>query len=265
MSDTTSAVLAFGAHPDDAELAYGATLARLALAGVSVRIVDLTAGERGSRGDRATRAREARESARVLGVERECLELPDLGITSDDPRQVRALVEAIRRMRPRLVLAPHPEEGHPDHRLGAGLIERACLEARLAGAEGAGERHVVEQLLFAWPAAGAAQGGGAGGGGGLGGGLVVDVTATFEQKRAALSCYGSQFDPGPGPATRLSSPDFLELVEARARVAGAAIEARYGEGFTWRGTLRLSSHFASWLGVSPERGVGSLAARERSR
>lgn len=243
-------VLAVGAHPDDVELSFGGTLARLARAGVRVGIVDLTAGERGSRGDAAARAAEAAAAARVLGAAgRECLGLPDLGLLPDDPTQVRAVTEALRRWRPALVLAPHPEEGHPDHRAGSGLIERACLEARLWRSAAAGERHVVDQLLFAWPAAGAAQGGGAGGGGGLGGGLVVDVSGSFAAKRAALECYASQFGDGPGPETRLARAGFLELVEARARVAGAAVEASHGEGFTWRGALRLSPELAAWLGA----------------
>src|SRR5213075_1281427 len=59
---------------------------------------------------------------------------------------------------------------------------------------------VVEQLLFAWPGAGAAQGGGAGGGGSLGGGFVVDVSESFATKRRALACYRSQFgSQGLGP------------------------------------------------------------------
>jgi bacillithiol biosynthesis deacetylase BshB1 len=247
----TTHVVAFGAHPDDAELAYGATLARLAAAGARVVIVDLTAGERGSRGDPERRAREAAAAARELGAAgRECLGLPDLALRPDEPAHTRAIAEALRRLRPAVVLAPHPEEGHPDHRIGSGLIERACLEARLWRADAAGQRHVVEQLLFAWPAAGAEQGGGAGGGGRLGGGLVVDVGPTFAAKRAALACYESQFGAGPGPETRLARAGFLELVEARARVAGAAIEAAFGEGLTWRGALRADGALAAWLGAA---------------
>ena len=244
-------VLAVGAHPDDAELSFGATLARLASSGVAVTILDLTNGERASRGDPPTREREAAEAARVLGVTREGLGLPDLGLRKGSHEQIRAVVEAVRRHRPALVLAPHPEEGHPDHANASSLVERACYEARLARADASGPRHVVEQILFAWPGAGAAQGAGAGGGGSLGGGFVVDVSESFATKRKALACYRSQFGAGgSGPQTRLSDPGFLDLVEARARVAGAAVEARYGEGFTYRGALRLSAALAAWLGTS---------------
>ena len=78
-----------------------------------------------------------------------------------------------------------------------------------------------------------------------------NVVLEFPSYGAALECYRSQFEPGPGPETRLSAPGFLDLVEARARVAGAAIEVRHGEGFTYRGALRLTPALAAWLGVTP--------------
>src|SRR5207248_2494103 len=73
-------VLAIGAHPDDAELGCGATLARLARAGRKTGILDLTRGELGSRGTPALREKEAAEAAAILGVsERRNAGLPDGG------------------------------------------------------------------------------------------------------------------------------------------------------------------------------------------
>ena len=51
-------IAAFCAHPDDAELVMGGTLAREAAAGRRVALVDLTRGELSTRGTAATRARE---------------------------------------------------------------------------------------------------------------------------------------------------------------------------------------------------------------
>jgi hypothetical protein len=66
------------AHPDDAELVMGGTLALLAKQGRRLALVDLTRGESGSRGTPETRAAEAAEAARILGVaHRESLGLPD--------------------------------------------------------------------------------------------------------------------------------------------------------------------------------------------
>ncbi|HSD67772.1 MAG TPA: PIG-L family deacetylase, partial [Vicinamibacteria bacterium] len=61
-------IAAVCAHPDDAELVMGGTLAREAARGRRVAIVDLTRGESGSRGTPETRAKEADEAARILGA-----------------------------------------------------------------------------------------------------------------------------------------------------------------------------------------------------
>src|SRR6185295_11951919 len=56
------------AHPDDAELSMGGTLAREAAQGRRIALVDLTRGEAGSRGTPEIRAREAQASAAILGA-----------------------------------------------------------------------------------------------------------------------------------------------------------------------------------------------------
>jgi LmbE family N-acetylglucosaminyl deacetylase len=71
-------IAAVCAHPDDAELVMGGTIAREAARGRRVALVDLTRGESGSRGTPETRAAEAAEAARILGAaHRESLGLPD--------------------------------------------------------------------------------------------------------------------------------------------------------------------------------------------
>ena len=52
-------ILVFGAHPDDAELGAGATIAKEVSKGKKVGIVDLTRGELGTRGSAEIRDREA--------------------------------------------------------------------------------------------------------------------------------------------------------------------------------------------------------------
>jgi len=66
-------VLVIGAHPDDAEIGLGGTIARLAQAGLKVALVDLTDGEPTPHGDRVTRRQEARAAADLLGVNRNTL------------------------------------------------------------------------------------------------------------------------------------------------------------------------------------------------
>ena len=71
-------ILVFSAHPDDAELGCGGTIAKQIALGYKVGVVDLTQGELGTRGTPATRAQEAANSARILGLSmRENLQLRD--------------------------------------------------------------------------------------------------------------------------------------------------------------------------------------------
>src|SRR5262245_21877743 len=142
--------LFFGAHPDDVELTSAGLAALLAAQGAAVGIVDLTRGECGTRGTPAERAAEAAEAARRLGVaQRECLGLPDTGIDRRDRVQLRTVVECVRRHRPRLVVAPDPDDDHPDHVEASALLTRASHLSGLTRFEAAGERHRPARLLFA--------------------------------------------------------------------------------------------------------------------
>ncbi len=219
-------VVAFAAHPDDVELYAGGLCAGLARLGAKLVLVDLTRGELGTRGDVETRSKEATEAARILGASsRECLGLPDGSISAADPAHTRAIVEAMRRHRPALVIAPWEVDPHPDHRETALLVRRARFLARLAkyAAEGApvvpGPILWYEQKTPFEPD------------------LVVDIGADLETKRAAIRAFASQFSRAPDDPLRttVSDPAFHEVLEARARVHGARIGVRWGEGYKREG------------------------------
>ena len=221
-------VLAFAAHPDDVELSCGGTMCLLAQQGYRTGIVDLSRGELGTRGTPETRAGEAAAASQILGLAaRENLALPD-GDLAPSPERVRAVASAIRRHRPRVVLLNAPEDRHPDHPNAARLVGEALFTAGLAAvetheADGSPQApwrphhalHYVQSIPLE-PT------------------LVVDVTGVWEQRMAALRAYGSQFDAIDGPQTFISTPAFLEWVEARARTWGYRIGATYGEPFVYR-------------------------------
>ena len=71
-------ILAFAAHPDDAELACSGTLLKHVKQGKKVGVVDLTQGDLGTRGTVDIRMKEAEDSAKILGLTvRENLKMPD--------------------------------------------------------------------------------------------------------------------------------------------------------------------------------------------
>ena len=218
-----SDVLAVAPHPDDIELCAGGTVARLAAAGRSVVLVDLTAGERATRGTPEIRAGEAAAAAEALGAAgREGLGLPDGGLSRRDPDQMKAVVEVIRRHRPRLLIGLHWNDDHPDHVEAGNMVRRAAYLAGLRNfPERGGEPHRPARVLFAMGRRPFAPS------------LVVDVTAAYDTKRRAVEAYRSQFHREPGDAlvTPISDPEFLLRIEARDRYFGGMIGARFGEPF----------------------------------
>jgi bacillithiol biosynthesis deacetylase BshB1 len=230
-------VLAFGAHPDDVELACGGTLALLAKQGRRVGIVHLTRGEMGTRGTPEQRCREAERAAEILGVaELEFLDCGD-GHLRHGTDEEDELIELLRRFRPEVVLGPPPADRHPDHARSHRLVEAACFYAgltRRAPERGEPHRpgavfHYMQHHAFEPH-------------------FVVDVTEVWDTRQEAVAAYRSQVFPGTsdpeGPATgdpptKIASEDFWRAVEGRARHFGNMVGATFGEPFGSRVPLRV--------------------------
>jgi LmbE family N-acetylglucosaminyl deacetylase len=73
--------------------------------------------------------------------------------------------------------------------------------------------------------------------------FVIDISPYWETKIKAIKAFKSQFfDPeSDEPQTFLSTPHFMEFVEARAKELGNAIRVNYGEGFTVERTLGINN------------------------
>ena len=234
-------VLAVSAHPDDVELTCGGTLAKLAASGRSFGIVDLTRGEMGTRGSAEQRDREAREAAKILGAAfRRTLDLGDGGLRTGRAEEL-ALVDEIRRARPRLVLAPFPEDRHPDHARAGRLAADAAYYAGLRRLETAHPAHRPQQVLFFSTMYEHRPD------------FVVDVTATHEIKMRAIRAFASQFhDPdSTAPTTMLSTEIFLAGVEGRSRSLGMAIGVQFGESFRTMRPPRIDDPIAAFEGFEP--------------
>lgn len=249
-------VLAIGAHPDDVELGCGGTMLRLADAGLRVGVVDLTAGERGSRGDVETRAEEARRAAVAMRLEvRETLSFPD---TELEPTLAlrKAVVAALRRHRPRIVLAPLAHDLHPDH----GAAGRAVLDSvypagmRNFDAPGAPWRpdRVLQYFLHDEDAAS----------------LVVDVGPVWERRLDLARCFASQLHAPERKAsgdfpTLISRSDFLQRIEARARAWGRRAGVEFGEPLLVAGALAAHDVSVLFGGAARASRVRRRAGRPR--
>jgi bacillithiol biosynthesis deacetylase BshB1 len=217
-------LLVFGPHPDDIEIGLGGTVARHTGAGHSVGLIDLTQGELGSNGTVEERAAEADAAARVLGVAwRETLRWPDGGI-AETPELVASAVDAIRRHRPRTIAIPYWDDRHPDHVAASRVLRVAAFRSGLRRVETGAEPWRPDWVCYYFINDGATPS------------FVVDISAQYDRKRAALDCFRSQFAPSGGDAvrTRLTASTFRQLVESRDQQFGALAGVAFAEGIVVR-------------------------------
>jgi LmbE family N-acetylglucosaminyl deacetylase len=123
-------IIAFGAHPDDCDIRAAGTAALWSKMGHAVKFVSVTNGDAGHQseggGALAKRRRaEAKEAGRRLGVEYDVLDnhdgelLPTLEVRHQ-------IIRKIREWNADLVLAPRPNDYHPDHRYTGVLVQDAA-------------------------------------------------------------------------------------------------------------------------------------------
>ncbi|MEJ8755381.1 bacillithiol biosynthesis deacetylase BshB1 [Pontibacter sp. H259] len=221
-------ILTFAAHPDDAELGCSGTIVAHIAAGKKVGIVDLTRGELGTRGTPETRAAEADAASIAMGISiRENLGFADGFFLNDKAHQLK-VVEKIRQYKPEIVIMNAIHDRHPDHGKGSQLVSDACFLAGLKmidtfGSEGEKQEawrpkavyHFIQDRYIKPD-------------------VIVDITPYWEKKLESIRAFKSQFynPEDTSQHTYISSPEFMEFIEARAKEYGHAIGVTYGEGFT---------------------------------
>jgi N-acetylglucosamine malate deacetylase 1 len=228
MSTTSLDVIAVAAHPDDAEIACGGTLAKLAKQGYRVGIIDLTDGEPtpGSTGPEM-RLAEARRAAEILGLaERVTLDLPNRRLFDCFEARVKLACE-FRRFRPRLVLGlgGKTPTASPDHYQASLIIEAAVFYSKLTKwdecFQGLDPYVIPRRLEFflsfemVSPAVRHA--------------MVVDISDTLETKLASIACYVSQFPP----EKRYALERFRAFAVQQGMAAGFAAGESFGSPTVW--------------------------------
>jgi N-acetylglucosamine malate deacetylase 1 len=221
-------VLAFGAHPDDMEVAMGGTIAKLSDKGLTTLLVDLCDGEPTRHASRGDRRAQAAEAARILGVTRLTLGFADRLI--QDTVEARLQVARLLRVhRPRFVFTTKGSGVHPDHQAVTDIVVNGVFYARLpkwdevsgapAALEGT-EPHEIDRFFFARcrmePAWSSYD-------------FSVDISDSHERKRAAIAAYTSVFQ---GDQARL-----VERYAAEDQYYGSLLAVRYAEPFQARSPL----------------------------
>jgi len=225
IDETPGIVLAVYAHPDDADVGCGGTLARWAKGGTVVHLIVCTDGGKGTTELRvqpkklaAERASELEASSALIGLTSvDNLGFRDGELTDSDEFR-RTLVARVRELRPDVVCGHDPTAvffgqdyfNHRDHRiLGLALLDAVAPAAALPHYfPDAGPPHQVATVLLS---------------GTLEPDDWVDVSDTIETKAAAVECHRSQFAGQNGWAG--------EAVRRRAAEEGRRAGVAYAEGF----------------------------------
>ncbi len=137
------------------------------------------------------------------------------------------MIKLLRKYKPEIVLCNAVEDRHIDHAKGSKLVSDACFLSGLRKVE----TTIGNELQQAWrpkhvyhyiqwkniePD------------------FVVDVTGFIDKKISAIKAYSSQFyDPNSKePASPITSKNFFDSIDYRARDLGRLINKEYAEGFT---------------------------------
>lgn len=219
-------VLVIAAHPDDAELNIGGTIASLVNQGQKVGILDLTRGEMGSRGTVKSRAAEAEQASKILGISyRKNLNLGDSYLLNSRENQL-AIISVVRETQPDICLIGAPNDRHPDHGKATQLSIDSLFYSGLTKIETLdGEKmhqepwrpahsfHYMQDRPFEPD-------------------FVFDISNTWELKKKAVLAFNTQFnvtDTQNEPETYISNERYFKQIEARARFYGHLGGFEFGE------------------------------------
>ena len=226
MNDYNIDILAIGAHPDDVELGCSGTIAKEIAKGKKVGILDLTRGELGTRGTAEIRDSEAKIAADILGVSfRENLNFKDGFFINDLNHQLK-LIEVIRKYKPSIIFCNAIDDRHIDHPKGAKLVVDSCFLSGLKKintiSDGVNQEPWRPKNIYhyiQWKS--------------LTPDFVVDISEYFETKIKAVKAFKSQFYDGNQSVhdTPISTKNFLDSIEYRAKDLGRLTGVDYAEGF----------------------------------
>ncbi|HTK22210.1 MAG TPA: bacillithiol biosynthesis deacetylase BshB1, partial [Mucilaginibacter sp.] len=166
------------------------------------------------------------------------LGLPDGFFENNKPHQLK-VIEAIRRFKPEIVITNAYHDRHPDHGRASDLVEDSAFLSGLRKIETYynGEKqeewrpnlvlHFIQDNYIKPD-------------------ILVDVTEYWDKKIESIHAFGSQFynpEWENEPQTYISSPEFIQVIEARAREYGKSIGVKFAEGFISRKILGVNDLF----------------------
>ncbi len=219
-------LLALVAHPDDAAIFCGGTLAKHAERGDDVHVIYLTRGELGTTDEDPnsnrpeTRSAEARAACEELGADASFLGFRD-GRIDHSLENRGPLMDEIRRHQPELILTHHRDDPHPDHRATGRLVTDAYYQSSLPAVRSDHDPWESENVFyFGKPTTNRRPD------------CYVDISDVWNRKRAAIRCHESQLEflrNHGGIDSGFDDP--VADLRAEARTYGRRCNVRYAEAF----------------------------------
>jgi bacillithiol biosynthesis deacetylase BshB1 len=216
-------ILAVGPHPDDIEFGCAPILMKEVKRGNKVNLLVLSRGEAGSAGTPEGRERESRNAAQLMGASVDFLDFAGDCRLQYTPENAFRIAAEIRKVKPEIVIAPHPQENqHPDHAAAGRLVRDACRFARYGGLEElkALPVHRIANLFFYNITQHL-----------LKPDIVVDIGDVLSEWEAVMNCHESQ----------VGSKGYIELQKSGARLLGLTIGTEYALGLFANDPMRLEA------------------------
>jgi Uncharacterized proteins, LmbE homologs len=215
-------VMAIGAHPDDLEISCAGTLAKLKRAGHEVVLCYASDGDKGHYRippDELSRIRrqEAANAGEIIGCPVMPLGLADGEIFAEHAGTRLAFIEAIRAVRPDLIITHAPNDYMPDHAAVSKLVFDTSFLATLPGFGDSPVAPKVPALYYMDNLAGI----------GFEPSVYVDITDAMDVKMKMLECHQSQI-VWLREHDRIELPEFVRTL---GRMRGIQAGCTYAEGF----------------------------------
>ncbi|MEP7028077.1 MAG: PIG-L family deacetylase [Candidatus Eisenbacteria bacterium] len=226
-------LLAFGPHPDDAEIGCGGMLLKMKSLGYTTGIIDMTRGDMGW-GTPEERDRECAEAATILKLDvRETLDMGDCRV--EDTFENRCKVaQVIRKHRPQVIFAPYYDLpigrglGHNDHFKTGILVSQGYNFSHLRKMPIEGEPWQAKAIFYYFLPAGTPPT------------FLVDVSDQYEDWRRALEAHKSQFSNPEKPRPASGPASILDWFDVYARRDAGAIGARYAQSYLSTSALKVN-------------------------
>ena len=210
-------ILVIGAHPDDAEIGCGGTIAHYKKRGKKVGILDFSNGEPTPFGTVEKRLTEAKAASEVLHLDiRITLDMTNRCIENTVENR-KKVSEVIRKYKPNVLITHPSDDWHPDHIACHQIVNAAKFQSKLTKTESKYSEHYPKYVFYFDHSH-----------------LkdknrkldfLVDISDSIEDKIAALKAYKSQF------VDNKKHLRIFDYIKERAGFLGYQIGVKYAEGF----------------------------------